>query len=555
MADASGLPDTAHSQHLKWWRHAVVYQVYIRSFADSDGDGIGDIDGIRSRLSYLRHLGVDAIWVNPWYPSPMVDGGYDVADYRAIEPRLGTLEGARALIEEAHAAGIRVIADIVPNHTSSEHPWFREAVASPPGSRARDRYHFRDGRGARGATPPNNWQSVFGGPAWTRLVAPDGTAGQWYLHLFDPAQPDLNWDDPGVRAEFESILAFWFDIGIDGFRIDVAHGLAKAPGLPDLPERVAGSVEGTPHPHWGQAGAHDVYRRWREVADAYPGDRCFIGEIYPGDARPLDYLVPDELHQVFSFDFMRSSWDAGELRSVIDDTLRTRSRAGAPATWVLSNHDATRHVTRYGRAYSGLAIWEPWVERQTTNLDLGRRRARAAALLMLALPGGAYLYQGEELGLPEVEDLPEELLEDPTWERSGHAFRGRDGCRVPVPWSGTAPPFGFGPHGSTPWLPQPAAWAGLSVAAQTGDSSSMLELYRAALRLRREHPVFAGDAFRWLESPDGVIHFERGGGLGCAVNLAADTFALPDGSVTLLRSDVGATAALETDVAAWYVMR
>lgn len=547
-----------------WWRRAVVYQVYIRSFADGNGDGIGDITGIRGRLPYLRDLGVDAIWVNPWYTSPMVDGGYDVADYRAIDRLFGTLDDARRLISEAHGHGLRVLGDIVPNHTSAEHPWFREAVRSAPGSPARQRYIFRDGRGPGGEAPPNNWPSVFGGPAWTRVASPGTGPAQWYLHLFDPGQPDLNWDDEEVRAEFEAILRFWFDLGLDGFRIDVAHGLAKDAALPDLPPGADSWFPDDGHPFWGQEATHDVYRAWRRVAAAYGEERIFIGEIGPmgpaGQARLARYLRPDELHQAFNFDFLRTPWDARALRSVIDTTLAPLAEVGAPATWVLSNHDVTRHATRYGRPYSGLDTWEPWVERQVSDRALGLRRARAAALLMLALPGAAYVYQGEELGLGEVEDLPEELLEDPTWERSGHRWRGRDGCRVPMPWSGTAPPFGFGPAGCVPWLPQPAEWGSVAVEAQAGEPGSMLELYRAALHIRRTHPGLAGEELRWLPGPEGMLVFERGAGLVCAVNLSAAALALPVSRTTLLRSDGGDEDVLDEDVlppdaAAWYVVR
>jgi alpha-glucosidase len=538
-----------------WWRRAVVYQVYIRSFADGNGDGIGDIAGIRRRLPYLRDLGVDAIWVNPWYPSPMVDGGYDVADYRAIDPLFGTLEAARRLIAEAHALGLRVLGDIVPNHTSAEHPWFREALASPRGSPARARYVFRDGRGPGGDEPPNNWPSVFGGPAWTRVRGFAGEPDQWYLHLFDQGQPDLSWESDEVRAEFEAILRFWFDLGLDGFRIDVAHGLHKDPHLPDVPAAADPRDVAADHPYWGREGTHDVYRAWRRIADEH-GGRVFIGEIGSlgpdGAGRQARYLRPDELHQAFAFDFLSAPWEAGRLRSVITSTLAALAEVGAPATWVLSNHDVARHATRYGRPYSGLETWEPWVERQVADLALGRRRARAAALLMLALPGAAYLYQGEELGLEEVEDLPAELLQDPTWERSGHELRGRDGCRVPLPWSGAAPPFGFGP-GCTPWLPQPAAWADLAAEAQTGDPASTLELYRAALRIRREHPGLAGEELRWLPAPDGVLHFERDAGLRCAANLSCAPFTLPASRATLLRSDAGDEQLLPPDAAAWYV--
>jgi alpha-glucosidase len=542
-----------------WWRDAVVYQLYIRSFADGDGDGIGDIAGIRARLPYLRDLGVDAVWINPWFPSPMADGGYDVADYRGIDPLFGTLADADALIAEAHELGIRVLLDIVPNHTSDRHPWFQEAVAAGPGSPERLRYLFRDGRGTDGSEPPTDWESVFGGPAWTRVVEPDGRPGQWYLHLFAPEQPDLDWSHPEVRAEFESILRFWYERGADGFRIDVAHGLVKDPSFPDLGPRLRAPRAGDPrpHPHWDQDGVHDIYRGWRAVADAY-GERPFVAEVFVSHPERLARFVrPDELHTAFDFRFMRAGWHAGRLREAIDDGLRALEPVGAPATWVLSNHDQTRHVTRFGRASAtapepvgaagpALAVPGP------TDLALGRRRARAAALLMLALPGCVYLYQGEELGLEEVEDLPDELLQDPAWLRSRHMIRGRDGCRVPLPWSDGRSPFGFGPAGSEPWLPQPADWGGLSVAAQTGDPGSMLELYRAAIGLRRAHPAFREGPLRWLEAPESVLRFARGETLEVVVNMTADSVPVAlDGRRVLLSSVPLDGERLPGDAAAW----
>jgi len=541
----------------EWWRSAVVYQVYIRSFADGDGDGTGDIAGIRSRLAYIRDLGVDALWITPWYPSPMADGGYDVADYRGIDPRFGTLDDAVDLVRDAHGYGLRVIIDIVPNHTSSRHAWFQAALAGDPGSEARGRYLFRDGRGPDGAEPPNNWQGAFGGPAWTRVVEPDGRPGQWYLHLFDPEQPDLDWANPVVRREFEAILAFWFALGIDGFRIDVAMGLAKDPALPDAPpwDPAASGPPRVPpgHPFFDREGVHDIWRAWRRIADAFEPPRVFVGEVAlvapDGLAR---YVRPDELHTAFTFDFLRCPWDADALRATIDGTRAALALVGAPATWVLSNHDETRHVTRLGRATTGgRQLLDD--RREAVDLALGTRRARAAAMLMLALPGGAFIYQGEELGLWEVEDLPEELLQDPTWRRSGHRVRGRDGCRVPMPWSGEAPPFGFGPPGSSPWLPQPEAWADLTAEQGSRAAGSMLALYRQALRLRRFHPGFAGDAFRWRPSPEGTLVFERGLGVCCAVNLSADPLALPAGRTTLLASGPLADDRLPVDAAAWFV--
>jgi len=542
-----------------WWRNAVVYQLYIRSFADGDGDGIGDIAGIRSRLPYLRDLGVDAVWINPWFPSPMADGGYDVADYRDIEPLFGTLADADALIAEAHALGLRVLLDIVPNHTSDRHPWFEAAVAAGPGSPERLRYLFRDGRGEGGSEPPTDWESVFGGPAWTRVVEPDGRAGQWYLHLFAPEQPDLDWSHPEVRAEFESILRFWFDRGADGFRIDVAHGLVKDPAFPDLGPRLRSPRAGDPrpHPYWDLDGVHDIYRGWRAVADSY-GERPFVAEVFVAVPERLARFVrPDELHTAFDFRFLQAGWHAGRLRAAIDSGLGVLGAVGAPATWVLSNHDQTRHVTRLGRASATApsVVGAAGARVEATapaDLELGRRRARAALLLMLGLPGCVYLYQGEELGLGEVLDLPEALLQDPVWSRSGHTVRGRDGCRVPLPWSGTAAPFGFGPDGSRPWLPQPADWAELTVAAQTGDPGSMLELYREALRLRREHPGFRGETMAWRDAPVGTLRFERSDGLEVLVNLTDAPIAVPSDRPVLLASQPLDDGCLPGDAAAWF---
>lgn len=543
----------------RWWHDAVIYQVYIRSFADGNGDGIGDIAGLRQRLPYLAGLGVDALWLNPWYPSPMADGGYDVADYRDIDPAFGTLDDADALLEDAHRLGLRILIDIVPNHTSSDHVWFRKARAEGPASPWRDRYVFRQGRGPGGGEPPNDWRSVFGGPAWTRITEPDGSPGPWYLHLFDPEQPDLNWDHPGVRAEFESILRFWFDRGIDGVRIDVAHGLVKAPGLPDLGSldgKLMEGVGGENHPHWDRDEVHEIFRGWRTVADAYDEQRVFVAEAWAGDPERLArYVRPDELHTAFNFDYLMAPWRAGHLRRVIDGSTAALGAVGAPATWVLSNHDVARHVSRYGRPQPdgpirSLADLDP----RPADLELGTRRARAAALLTLALPGGAYLYQGEELGLWEVEDLPEEVLQDPTWKRSNHTDRGRDGCRVPLPWSGDCPPFGYSPDRApaTPWLPQPEAWKALTAEAQEGDPGSMLHLYRAALELRRSHPALGHGSLTWESSPDSdVLSFSRSPGFRCVVNLADTPVQLPAHRDVLLASGPFDGDRLPGDTAVW----
>jgi alpha-glucosidase len=495
-----------------WWRDAVIYQVYVRSFADSDGDGVGDLAGVRSRLPYLHELGVDALWLNPFYPSLGADAGYDVSDYQAVDPLLGTLADVDALLAGAHELGLRVIIDLVPNHTSSGHAWFRAALAAGPGSPERARYLFRDGRGPGGDKPPNDWTSLMGGSAWTRVTEPDGRPGQWYLHLFTPEQPDLDWTNPLVRAEFESILRFWLDRGVDGFRIDVAHGLAKDPAMPDLAGRFEAADKVDGHPHWDLDEVHDVYRAWRRVADSYQGQRTFVAEAWVASPERLArYLRPDELHTAFNFDFLMAAWDADGMRKAIVESMAELAKVGAPATWVLSNHDVTRHVTRYGGG------------------RLGTRRARAAALLLLALPGGAYIYQGDELGLPEVADLPDEVRQDPVFLRTGGAEPGRDGCRVPLPWSGRRAPYGFGPVDAGPtWLPQPAGWAGLTVERQAADPASMLALYRQAMRLRRELPALGGGELAWLEAGPDVLAFSREPGFACVVNFGDTPADVPE---------------------------
>lgn len=511
----------------RWWRDAVIYQVYVRSFADSDGDGIGDLRGARERLPYLARLGVDAVWLTPFYASPQADGGYDVADYRAVDPLFGTLGDADDLVRTAHELGLRVIVDVVPNHTSDRHPWFLDALADRPRGAARERYLFRPGRGADGELPPNDWESVFGGPAWTRTTDPDGTPGEWYLHLFAPEQPDLNWDCPEVREEFDSVLRFWLDLGLDGFRIDVAHGMVKAPGLPDIGRTEQAKLIGSQVlPFFDQDGVHEIHRGWRRLLDSYPGERIGVAEAWAPSAERLAlYVRPDELHQAFNFQFLKCPWDAAAMREVIDESLAATASVGAPTTWVLSNHDVVRHPTRYAEGGPGQ----------------GLRRARAAVLLTLALPGSAYLYQGEELGLPEVTDLPDEARQDPAFFRTsaegqdgqdGQEGR-RDGCRVPLPWARSGPSYGFGPGGS--WLPQPAGWAETSVEAQIGDPGSTLELYRAALALRRELPGLGDGPMSWQPAPAGVLALSRPGFV-CTLNTLEEEVELPLPGRALLSS-------------------
>ncbi|MEU1334819.1 glycoside hydrolase family 13 protein [Streptomyces sp. NPDC005865] len=531
-----------------WWRGAVIYQVYPRSFADSNGDGMGDLAGIRSRLPHLRDLGVDAVWLSPFYASPQADAGYDVADYRAIDPMFGSLLDADAVIRDAHALGLRIIVDLVPNHSSDRHDWFRRALAEGPGSPLRERYHFRPGKGADGELPPNDWESIFGGPAWTRV--PDG---DWYLHLFAPEQPDFNWEHPAVRDEFRSILRFWLDMGVDGFRVDVAHGLVKAAGLPDIGSGDQLKLLGNDvMPFFDQDGVHEIYRSWRQVLEEYEGARVLVAEAWtPTVERSAHYVRPDEMHQAFNFQYLGTSWDAEGLRAVIDVSLAAMRPVGAPATWVLSNHDVTRHTTRFANP-PGMGTQL----RTAGDRELGLRRARAATLLMLALPGSAYLYQGEELGLPDVTDLPDEVRQDPSFLRAAGQDGFRDGCRVPIPWTTDGSSYGFGAGGS--WLPQPVGWGELSVQAQTGDPGSTLELYRSALAVRRTEPgLGAGTAVEWLDAPEGVLAFAREGFV-CTVNTTGEPVRIPAPGKVLLAVEeaevVDGTVVLPADSTLWWTV-
>ncbi len=544
----------AHDGGDRWWRDAVVYQVYVRSFADANGDGTGDIAGVLERLPYLRELGVDALWFNPWYPSPLADSGYDISDYRAIDPAFGTLEQAEHLIAEAHALGIRTIVDVVPNHVSDRHPWFQAALASQPGSPERARFWFRPGKGEDGELPPNGWQSIFGGPAWTRTVDADGRPGEWYLHLFAPEQPDLNWEHPDVWAEHEDVLRFWFDRGVAGVRIDSAALPVKDPALPEE----TGSERGGEHPFTDREPLHEIYRRWRAVADSYDEPRVLVGEVWLADpVRLARYLRPDELHTAFNFDFLACPWDAAALHTSIAAALASHAPVDAPATWVLSNHDVTRPVTRYGRADTSFAFEAKRVG-TPNDLTLGTRRARAAALLAMALPGSMYVYQGEELGLPEVEDIPDDRRQDPMWHRSGGRDPGRDGCRIPMPWSGDRPPYGFSRPGAgdsspaRPWLDPPEGWARLTVAAQSGDAASMLALYREGLRLRRSIPWGRAAAdLRWLDAGDATLAFARGERFSCLVNFGPEPVALPADARVLIASSELEGGAVPQDTTVW----
>jgi len=533
-----------------WWRQAVVYQIYPRSFADSNGDGIGDLNGVRSRIDHLVDLGVDAVWLSPFYPSALADGGYDVDDYRDVAPQLGTLSDFDAMTEELHSHGIKVIVDIVPNHTSNRHAWFVEALAAGPGSAARERYVFRDGRGPDGSLPPSDWQSTFGGPAWTRVAD-----GQWYLHLFAPEQPDLNWQHPDVHADFLTTLRFWADRGVDGFRVDVASMLTKdmSEPLPTWAELHDGWTG--PHPFRDRDEVHEIYAAWREVFDSYDPPRMAVAEAWvPAHRRPR-YASPAGLGQAFNFDLLTAPWRPEQFRSIIAANLDLAAQSGSSTTWVLSNHDVVRHASRYGSQLDAAvdgrtndletALGGP--ARTNVDPDLGLRRARAATLLLLALPGSTYLYQGEELGLLEVAEIAPEHRQDPTFFRTGGAVVGRDGCRVPLPWSNEGPSYGF--SSARAHLPQPAWLAEHSVAAEAADPGSTLNLYRSALRLRRS--LQTTEVLTWQESGPAVLHLSRPGGWHSITNFGSQPVPLPFGEV-LLASQPLVDDAVPTDTTVWF---
>ncbi len=569
----------------EWWRNAVIYQIYPRSFADGNGDGVGDIRGIINRLDHLVDLGVDALWLSPFYKSPQADAGYDVADYRQIDPLFGDLDDFQEMADKAHARGLKVIVDLVPNHTSDDHAWFQEAIKAGPGSAARDRYMFRDGKGENGELPPNNWQSIFGGPAWTRVdqrwnASEDGVDDkQWYLHMFDTRQPDLNWDNDEVKEDFKSILRFWLDRGVDGFRIDVAHGMVKAPGLPDW-DGVTGMVDGTKNegasqvqtdgtpdedgsngggnsgPMFDQDGVHDIYRSWHEVLETYEGDRCLVAEAW---VEPLSrlalYVRQDEMQQAFNFSYLTTKWDAAALRTVINASIRENDVVGAPTTWVLSNHDVVRHVTRMGLPSviegkemnpNGVRATEP-----QPDVELGLKRGKAATLQMLGLPGSAYLYNGEEFGTPDHTEMPDEFRQDPAFERKGRTEAGRDGCRVPLAWEADKPAYGFSETGLT-WLPQPDTYKAVAADVQKATEGSTFKLYQQALRLRKEHNLGLG-SHAWLadfvDAPE-VLAYQNNDVI-VLTNFGDTPVQLPEGSQVLVSSAPVVGNVVERDVCVW----
>jgi alpha-glucosidase len=503
--------------------------VYPRSFADSNGDGLGDIPGITSRADYLKQLGINAVWLSPFYPSALADGGYDVADYRNVDPRLGTLEDFDEMVSALHARDIKVVVDIVPNHTSDQHEWFQAALKAGRGSKERERYIFRDGKGPDGNEPPADWVSVFGGPAWEQVED-----GQWYFHNFAVEQPDLNWDHPEVREDFLKTLRFWSDRGVDGFRIDVAHMLTK--DLPEvLPSRA--ELEALPydgnHPIIDRDDVHEVYAEWRKVFNSYDPPRTAVAEAWVARDRVPKYAHPESLGQAFNFDLLQADFNAEQFRTIVADNLELASRSGSSSTWVLSNHDVVRHATRYGlpdfaeeaRNPLGAKNGQAWLltggREPELNWAKGSRRARAATLFMLGLPGSSYLYQGEELGLHEVADIPDEARQDPTFFRSPGVEVGRDGCRVPLPWEQEGPSFGFG--AAAPHLPQPAWMAEYAASVQDDDPASSLNLYRQALAARVK--LQTRETLDWVESGrDDVLRFTRPGGWEVITNFGTDPY-------------------------------
>jgi alpha-glucosidase len=537
-------PSYPPTESRPWWATAVFYQVYPRSFADGNDDGTGDLIGLREKLPYLKQLGVEALWLSPFYVSPLADGGYDVADPCDVDPMFGTLADFDAMLADAHDLGLKVTIDIVPNHFSDQHPWFQAALTARPGSPERSRFIFRDGKGENGDEPPNNWPAIFGGPAWHRVpsTGPDDP-GQWYLHIFAPEQPDLDWTNPEVPAEFGRILRFWLDRGVDGFRIDVTHGIAKPAGLPDMDPELVAVLDKHEHDshmaagkdlRFDNDGVHEYHRMFRRILDSYPGDRMAVGEAWVPDPKRLAmYVRTDELNLTFNFELVDAKWDAGSYRTAIDDSIGALAEVGAPCTWVLANHDVDRTVTRYGGGAAGVT------------------RARAAALVALSLPGAVYIYNGDELGLANV-DLPDEALQDPTWERSGHTDRGRDGERVPLPWSGEKPPYGFGTEAPA-WLPQPDDWATFTIEAQDGDPESTLNLYRRALALRAASPELLSGSFDWVKSHAGVLSYARTDeehSVTVVMNTSGAPTALPIGELLICSAPLVA-GELGNDAVAW----
>ncbi len=487
-----------------WWRDGVLYQVYPRSFADANGDGVGDLRGIVEHLDHLAWLGVEGLWLNPTFPSPNADWGFDVSDYRGVHPELGTLEDLDELVARAGEHGIHVLLDLVPNHTSDAHPWFRNR---------RDFYVWRVGRDGE---PPNNWKSVFGGAAWTR----DESSGEWYLHNFAPGQPDLDWWNEDVRAEFDDILRFWMDRGIAGFRIDVAHGIVKDRELRDNPAATEDDIEQyrwmgqRPIFSMNRPEVHDVLRRWRSVSEPYDG--VLVGETWVHDVETLATFYGDgvdELHLAFNFVFLLAEFEVATLAPVVAET-EARLPQHAWPVWTLGNHDITRFPTRWAQGDPGLS--------------------RCALMLLLTLRGTPVLYYGDELAMPEAQ-IPPHRVVDPVGLLGDPRRRGRDGARTPMPWRDT-PGLGFTLPAVEPWLPFGEA-AGVDVESQRADRSSVLWLCRDLIALRRESDDLRTGSYAEVRASDDVWAYRRGDGFLVALNLGDADAAVPVSGVVAVGTD------------------
>ena len=516
------------SKDKNWWRQAVIYQIYPRSFKDSNGDGLGDIKGITSKIDYLSSLSLDAVWLSPFFPSALVDGGYDVDDYRDVDPKLGSLADFDEMLAKLHDAGIRIFVDVVPNHSSNLHAWFKEAIAAEPGSAARNRYIFRDGKGASGELPPTDWPSHFAPSAWTHESKMGGKHNQWYCHLFAPEQPDWNWDNREIEEDFLKTLKFWADRGVDGFRIDVAHAMKK-----DLSEPLQSQPRYASHKELELANGtnvlfdrnevHEVYKEWRKLFEQYDPPRVAVAEDNVSAEGAVKYASTAELGQCFNFELLDANFNANEFKLIIDRALVNAKKAGSSTTWCLNNHDQMRPATKFGLLPTVDRV--NWRNSNGTSspLDekLGTQSAVAGSMLIMALPGCTYIYQGEELGLHEVMDIPESEIQDPQYLRNHKIDKGRDGCRVPLPWTKSGSSFGFGNGGSH--LPQPKHFGDYSIEVESADPSSPLSIFRKALALRKT--LIAPEDMTWHETGDAqVLHFSRPNGWNCITNFGRNHY-------------------------------
>ena len=529
------------SNDKNWWRQAAIYQIYPRSFADNDGNGIGDLKGVTAKVDYLASLSLDAVWLSPFYPSALADGGYDVDDYRNVDPKLGTLADFDEMLVALHGAGIRVFVDIVPNHSSNLHQWFKDAIAAEPGSSERARYIFRDGRGASGEIPPTDWPSHFAPSAWTHESTWGGKHNQWYMHWFAPEQPDWNWDNPEIEADFLTTLKFWADRGVDGFRVDVAHALKK-----DLSEplRMRATMEYEAPQTLDGTGilmdrneVFEVYRSWRKLFNTYDPPRVAVAEANVHPSRMPLYASEETLGQSFDFRFIDAAFSARTYKDCVSQSLELAKKNNSSTTWTLGNHDQMRYATKLG--LHPIVDRNEWLlsngQSHPVDFEIGTRCSVAGNLFILALPGCTYIYQGDELGIHEVADIPVDQIQDPVYLRNLKQAKGRDGARVPLPWTRGGTNFGFG--AGTPHLPQPQWFGDFSVEAESGVAGSPLEIFRKALKLRRE--LQCAEEITWHQtSSEDVLHFSRPNGWNCITNFKAHKYSLPAGEVILSSSPI-----------------